>query len=311
MNWLKLKTWPKLALLKPPLSILRRGNKGEDMGKGTERRWPGIGCLAVYAIVAFSAALYNSYMKTASASQPMQPVQIVVVQPVILQPPKSPEEVTLQAPLPPANKPGPRASLPPELTIGLEDAEGDLAMAYMKYAKANNPKLLERDAYSMARQFLSEEKRHNLPQGILPAIAHVESRYRLRAKSKANAYGLMQVQPRTALFVDKKYDLGILKGLKAELDQIKPGKLAKGASLKARKANWRKYANSRKTTEKEIVAKIIQPENNIRLGAAALRFHLKVAGDLQGSLEGYSGNAKNYANKVLTAHKTLLAKGNG
>ena len=53
-------------------------------------------------------------------------------------------------------------------------------------------------AAAYATAFAAAEKKYNLPNGLLSAVAHAESNYRPDAVSSAGAIGLMQLMPATA-----------------------------------------------------------------------------------------------------------------
>ncbi|HLD35043.1 MAG TPA: transglycosylase SLT domain-containing protein, partial [Patescibacteria group bacterium] len=63
----------------------------------------------------------------------------------------------------------------------------------------------------------------------------------------------------------------------------------------------------RAEAEKQLLRVILEPANNIKLGARVLDCYLSEAGgDLDAALARYSGGATNYASKVKRAHQAIL-----
>ena len=166
-------------------------------------------------------------------------------------------------------------------------SEVELVDVYSKYILEDRPETGEAKAREWARLYVEHEEIYDLPRGILVSIGHVESTHDPNAKSCAEAYGLLQVQLQTGEEVAERLDI------------LAPPKLAKSAKEKEVKVFRAKYREFRK----KLIKVLKSPDSNVRMGSFVLnRFLKKKQGDWTQALQGYSGNARNYAGKVRTFH---------
>ncbi|MFA6525967.1 MAG: lytic transglycosylase domain-containing protein [Candidatus Buchananbacteria bacterium] len=172
---------------------------------------------------------------------------------------------------------------------------------YANFIRMDNPSVDEATAMQWAQYYFDKENELGLGIGILPAIGNVESNHRRKAKSNKEAYGIMQLQIKTAREWAKR--LNIHEELK-----IKMKKLPEGASQSQIKKAQAELEKKRADAEKELVRIITKPKVNITLGAKVLDCYLQEAGgDLDKALNRYSYNATDYPKKVAAAREKVIA----
>lgn len=74
-------------------------------------------------------------------------------------------------------------------------------------------------AKKLAKQVYDLSKAYSISPSLILSVIKSESGFQFQAKSHKNAFGLMQIQPATAEFIAKKYNL---KGYKNQKDLLNP-----------------------------------------------------------------------------------------
>lgn len=80
--------------------------------------------------------------------------------------------------------------------------------------KKNKPQ-----AKKLAKQVYDLSKAYSISPSLILSVIKAESSFQFHAQSHKNAFGLMQIQPGTAEFISKKYNL---KGYKTKKDLLNP-----------------------------------------------------------------------------------------
>lgn len=92
--------------------------------------------------------------------------------------------------------------------LGLEDSHQDLSLPeVVQHLRARLPAANKGDAYRLARTIVHAAERHQISPALILSVIETESSFRYAIVSKAGAIGLMQVKPRTAEEVARRYHL--------------------------------------------------------------------------------------------------------
>ena len=203
--------------------------------------------------------------------------------------PQLEREIEVIKPQPPAAV---KAAPKPEIS------DDHVKATYAKMIIADRPRLSLKTAEGWAQVMREEEKKHNLPTGLVLSISHTESWHDPNAVSCVGALGLMQIMPPTAKDFGPK--VGVWKA-------PEPPKLSKKASWSAKNKAQKAFEAEQKKAEKQLAAKLHEPTSNIKVGAKVLSEYLKSEGNLPKALKKYSGDAT-YSKRVGKYRAIVLAK---
>jgi len=251
--------------------------------------WLIVGCMACKSFYSMPEPKF-SFKTILKAETPVEPLLVEVPQPAA---PVAETEII----------PAEAASVEtvPIEPVRLILTDEKIIAGYANFIRMDNPSVDEATARQWAQYYLDKENELGLDIGILPAIGYVESNHRRSAKSNKEAYGLMQLQIKTAREWAKRLKIH-------EEPKIKMKKLPKGASKSEVKKAQQEFAQKRTNAEKELVRVISKPKVNITLGAEVLDCYLHEANeDLDKALVRYSYNATDYPQKVAAAREKVMA----